>query len=105
MTDAWMSTLAAISDERERAHEVHRANSMEAYGPTDLNRLCILLEEVGEVAKEYNEARVERRPINIEHLRTELIQVAAMAYAWADNLADVDLDTGAFVNADRKEHE
>jgi hypothetical protein len=73
-----------IHAERWRAHAKHGATSMESFPVDDLNRLAILTEEVGEVAKEFNEARHEARPVDLLQLRTELIQVAAMAAAWAD---------------------
>lgn len=75
-----------IENERMRAHRKHGVTSMESMAPDDLQRLAILLEEVGEVAKEYNEARHVGLPVNRVLLRKELIQVAAMATAWADSL-------------------
>lgn len=68
---------------------------MEAMPVTDMTRLSVLMEEVGEVAREFNEARhrthggllaqLERETaIDLQALRKELIQVAAMAVAWAD---------------------
>lgn len=75
-----------IADERDRAHGKHGSTSMEGLHPSDTTgrRLRILLEEVGEVAKEFNEAEHERRIVDMQALRKELIQVAAMAGAWAD---------------------
>lgn len=81
-----MSIYDEVRGERERAHRKHGAKSMEASHWTDPvgRRLRILLEEVGEVAKEFNDAEVEDRALNRPALRKELIQVAAMAAAWAD---------------------
>ncbi len=45
--------------------------------------LAILVEEVGEVARELCDARARREPGG-GNLRVELIQVAAIAVAWAD---------------------
>lgn len=73
-----------VRDERERAHSKHGATSMESFDDDDMNRLAILVEEVGEVAKEFNEARHDDRPVDLAKLRKELIQTAAMALAWAD---------------------
>ena len=73
-----------IRGERARAHAKHGAMSMESTPEMDLNRLAILLEEVGEVAKEFNEARNHNVPVDKVALRKELIQVAAMATAWAE---------------------
>jgi NTP pyrophosphatase (non-canonical NTP hydrolase) len=57
---------------------------------TDGTRLTILLEEVGEVAQELNDARGEGRPIHLGRLRNELVQVAAVAVAWCEAI-DVDI--------------
>jgi NTP pyrophosphatase (non-canonical NTP hydrolase) len=46
----------------------------------DGTRLAILVEEVGEVAHALNERRVG----NVEDLRAELVQVAAVAFAWVE---------------------
>lgn len=72
--------------ERVRAHAKHGETSMESMLPLSMPRLTILLEEVGEIAKEFNDARHERRDVDKAALRAELIQVAAMAAAWADAL-------------------
>jgi NTP pyrophosphatase (non-canonical NTP hydrolase) len=72
------------AEERARAHRIHRDHSMESAPATSERRLRILFEEVGEVAKEFNDAEVEARPIDTAKLRKELIQVCAMAGAWAD---------------------
>jgi NTP pyrophosphatase (non-canonical NTP hydrolase) len=76
--DIWVEVAA----ERERAHAKHRETSMEQQPVDALLRLSILTEEVGEVAKEMNDARHYGR---LDHaaLRSELVQVAAMAGAWA----------------------
>lgn len=88
--------LCALSDifgeiaaERIRAHEKHGDTSMESSAPDTLRRLAILTEEVGEVAKEFNDAEHDGRPVDLVRLRKELIQVAAMAAAWAD-VCDTD---------------
>jgi hypothetical protein len=76
-----------VNNERERAHALHGFNSME--GPHEAHdpygvRKDILIEEIGEVSKEFNEARIAGRAVDLKALRKELIQVAAMACAWAD---------------------
>lgn len=54
---------------------------------SDETKLAVLVEEVGEVSRELCDARAEiRRPS--ENLRVELIQVAAVAMAWAESLVD-----------------
>lgn len=71
-----------VADERERAHEKHREHSMESWPTLSPERYLILAEEVGEVAKEFNDAKVEGREVDAAALRKELTQVAAMAVAW-----------------------
>jgi NTP pyrophosphatase (non-canonical NTP hydrolase) len=73
-----------VREERARAHAKHGDRSMEASPWTSERRLRILLEELGEVARELNDADIEDREPDADSLRLELIQVAAMAGAWAD---------------------
>lgn len=74
------SIYEQVADERHRAHLKHGY-----YGFSVENKsydyalwLPILTEEVGEVAR----ALCDDSPVS--HLRSELIQVAAMACAWAE---------------------
>lgn len=80
---------AEISAERQRAHAKHGANSMESKPVGAFIRYTILAEEVGEIAKEFNEAEARggQETLDLERLRAECVQVAAMAAAWADRLA------------------
>jgi hypothetical protein len=75
-----------IHAERLRAHAKHGDTSMEGLDVADPVRLGVLTEEVGEVARALNEAR-HRGELDGQQLRRELIQVAAMATAWADVLS------------------
>ena len=77
-----------IRAERARARTKHGTTSMESMPVDDPDgaRRDILIEELGEVSREYNEARHENRPVDLSHLRVELIQLAAMATAWADQI-------------------
>ena len=60
------------------------------YGGTSNDRRCsILTEEVGEVAKELNEAAYAA--LDLRRLRAELIQVAAMALTWAQAIDDREI--------------
>lgn len=77
---------AEVSAERERAHAKHGRTSMESQPADAPMRLSILMEEVGEVAKEFNEGRHRGEGPDLAALRAELIQVAAMSSAWADRL-------------------
>lgn len=52
-----MSVWDECQAERERAHAKHGDTSMESLAVDDLTRLTVLMEEVGEVASEFNEAR------------------------------------------------
>lgn len=74
-----------VAHERARAHIKHGDTSMESLPVTDLTRLTVLMEEVGEVARVFNEWRHTGTFARFD-LRQELIQVAAMAGAWADVL-------------------
>lgn len=83
-----MSIYDEIRDERARAHAKHGDKSMESApwdDPTG-KRLRILLEEVGEIAREFNEADIGGRPVDAASLRSELVQTATMALAWADRV-------------------
>jgi hypothetical protein len=79
---------AEIRAERERAHAKHGETSMESAPVDDPTgrRFRILSEEVGEIAKEFNDAEHDRRPVDLAKVRNELIQTAAMATAWADRI-------------------
>lgn len=82
MTEERLDRLADlyddVHDERVRAHHKHLSagNSMEDQPPTDSRWLPVLVEEVGEAAKAINDR------VSLQHLREELVQVAAMACAW-----------------------
>lgn len=80
-----------IHEERLRAHAKHAAagNSMEGRPWSDPYWLPVLVEEVGEVAQQLCDMRslaasVESERQGLEWLRSELVQVAAMATAWID---------------------
>ena len=88
---------AEVAAERERAHPTHGPNSMESDPAGAFIRYTILAEEVGEIAKEFNEAEARggQHRIDLERLRAECIQVAAMASAWADRLGFALTQDGA----------
>jgi hypothetical protein len=88
-----MSIYDEIRAERKRAHLKHGETSMEELPIDDLTRLAVLAEELGEVARVFNDARhnsdrPDARQIDLQKtaLRKELIQTAAMAAAWADRI-------------------
>jgi len=78
-------TLTAIQAEATRAHLKHREHSMLS-PKTDERRLAILAEEVGEVARELNDAAIEGRPADRDKLARELIQTGAMCASWVEYL-------------------
>lgn len=79
-----VTVWAEAQAERDRAHAKHGDKSMEAWPADHPARLSILMEEVGEVAREFNEAGLNNVTVDYAALRAELIQVTAMAGAWAD---------------------
>jgi hypothetical protein len=80
-------TLSAVQAEATSAHLHHGHNSMLGAAVTEADRLAILTEEVGEVARELNEDRLGHLPEDWRDRRVkELIQVAAMALTWVEHL-------------------
>lgn len=95
-----VTTLARVRAESERAvakHGLERSALSPALG--DAEKLAILVEEVGEVARAmtYDEAQ------GLEHLRAELVQVSSVAACWAQAI-DARLrldDLGVTLSKDR----
>lgn len=80
-----------ISDERERQEAKFTGWSVASDALNDNERLAILTEEVGEVARELCERLGKcRSPMQIEAseamLRRELVQTAAVCVAWIEAL-------------------
>jgi hypothetical protein len=75
--------LNMVQTEATGAHIKHGSNSM-LYA-TDERALAILMEEVGECAREMNELALgNRTPEDYKYMLViELVQVAAMALTWA----------------------
>ena len=73
--------LDAVNDEFARGYRKHNGKTPRSWKVGDAQSLVILVEEVGEVARAmtYDEG-------DVENLADELVQVAAMAAAWADRL-------------------
>jgi hypothetical protein len=82
--DPTLAVYDEVRAERKRAHVKHGDTSIESCPPGDYRRLAILTEELGEVAREFNDGHHHGTGPDLARLRTELIQVAAMATAWAD---------------------
>ena len=91
-----MSIWVEVSDERTRAHAKHGDKSMEAANWDDMKCLRILVEEVGEVARGFNDWDLGQLTTaeTMANIRGELIQVAAMAGAWADKIPPPHLAPG-----------
>lgn len=79
-------TLSAIQAEATRARLKHGEHSMLGAQVSNDRRLAILTEEVGEVARELNDAEIEGRPVDRDKLVKELIQSAAMCASWVEAL-------------------
>lgn len=86
-----------VWEERERAHTKHGPNSIEEVPADDLRFLATLVEEVGEVAQTLTYDKVAAAVFDgvvpLQRTREELIQVAAVATAWADAITRFHLDT------------
>ena len=81
-------TLSAIQAEATRAHLRHGEHSMLRGRYTSGDRLAILVEEVGEVAREltYDQGGPGTGEGRRDELIRELIQVAVMAATWVEYL-------------------
>lgn len=80
-------TLSAVQAEATKAYLRHGDHSMLGAAVTESDRLAILTEEVGEVARELNEDRLGNLGDDWRDRRVkELIQVAAMALTWVEHL-------------------
>lgn len=75
------SALAAIFDERERQRQLWGGGPGDCSHPSTKNdtRLCILVEEIGEIAHAMNEN-------DTENLKEELVQSAAVILAWLEGI-------------------
>jgi len=82
------SVYDEVLEERLRAHAKHAPNgsSMEGRHYAHASWLAVLVEEVGEVGRALCEGLYLRvNPTRLRgELRSELVQVAAMATAWVD---------------------
>jgi len=73
-------TFNLINNEFERAYAKHNGYTPASHDMTDRDRLVILVEEVGEIAR----AMTYDNGDEIE-LMKELVQVATMACAWLES--------------------
>jgi NTP pyrophosphatase (non-canonical NTP hydrolase) len=82
-----MTALYAVAEERERQEIKHGHNSCANPTLNNCFKLTVLVEEVGEVAEALQQPGQLSDKVRA-HLREELIQVAAVATAWAESLQD-----------------
>jgi hypothetical protein len=99
--------VLAERDRQERRCEEKRAEGFDWHSCassrlTDGERLAVLVEEVGEVARELCEARAagdlaaDEMRAHFARLREELVQVAAVTVAWIEGIDAVyPVDAGA----------
>lgn len=90
-----MSTKCVLEDvesERKRQEQLKAAGRFKFTcadkDMTHLECLAVLGEEFGETAHEVNETIGGHRELDLEKLRKELIQVAAVCVAWAEKIDD-----------------
>lgn len=83
--------LSDVNEERFRQEELRRSGKFywtcADVGPSDEAKLAVLSEEVGEVARLVVESVIDPKRRDKKKLREELIQVAAVAVAWAEALS------------------
>lgn len=94
----WADNLAddvyeAVKSERVCAHAKHGEGTTEGTDPLAPHWLAILSEEVGEVARAICEHTLgnEDYETTLQDMHGELVQVAAMALAWADSIQSYGL--------------
>jgi len=75
------AVLSEVFGERERQNEMWGLQ----HGPTS-EWMQILMEEVGEAAKESNEHTFSNKPGALLRMRTELVQVAAVSVAIIEDI-------------------
>jgi hypothetical protein len=85
--------IDAVAAERERQEQKHGRNTCASPSVPNGFKLSVLMEEVGEVAQALQRGVLDTK--GREHLRTELIQVAAVAVAWAESLTPAEISTNA----------
>jgi hypothetical protein len=86
--------LAEVGHERERQESLRLAGKFRATCATtgehemsDPECLAVLAEEFGEAARAVSEGIAGNSELGRTHLREELIQVAAVAVAWAERIS------------------
>lgn len=82
--------VEAIYRERLRQEELKRSGKFTYTcaddGLSNSDKLAVLAEEFGEAARHVVESVIDAKRLDRKKLREELIQVAAVAAAWAESL-------------------
>lgn len=78
--------ITAILEERKRQEAKHPEYTCAGTRLGARDKLAVLTEEVGEVAHELCEGLKPAAIIDRKALRAELVQVAAVAFAWLESL-------------------
>lgn len=93
MTDGLTGeVLVEVLRERRRQEELRRRGKFphtcaaREIGPAD--KLAVLAEEFGEVARHVCEHAIDPARLDRMKLRKELVEVAAVAVAWAESLGE-----------------
>lgn len=82
--------LTLVAEERAR-QDVKWKRVPGNWPDSDGTKLAVLIEEVGEIARELLESGViHRGKPPRAHLRDELVQVAAVAVSWIETLLNVE---------------
>ena len=85
-----MTVFERIAQERVRQRELYLTGEITfevaSTVPDNNRKLRVLTEEVGEVAEAIDFLEDDDTKVRREHLRTELVQVAAVAVAWLEAL-------------------
>lgn len=83
MTPARKNTLAAVNRERNRQEKIH-SQTLASLALSPAEKLTLLAEEFGEVAKEVCEQMQGKGDVLLLH--AELVQTAACCVAWCESL-------------------
>lgn len=82
----YFAALRLVVEERNRQEKLWPGTSCANETLPWGEKLAIFVEEAGEVAKEFNEARERGGKVDETKLRMELVQVAAVCAAWVESL-------------------
>jgi NTP pyrophosphatase (non-canonical NTP hydrolase) len=84
--------LSLVNKERYRQEQLREEGKFKytcaaRKGLSLSDKLAVLAEEFGEVARHVTEGIIDPKRVNREKLKKELIEVAAVAVAWAESLS------------------